>query len=396
MLPTLATFALLAAVSSHDRGKIVVYSAIGACVGLYLFFRGFKMLQFKRLIQNTPASKVRSASMGLVELNGMPVGPNTIPAGITGDPCFYYRATAWERVQSGRNTEWKRVADESLFVPFFLQDDTGRMLVNAQGADMDVHCNFKDEFGSSFFGSSVVPTGSVEDFLLRYGLSGKHVRLQECCIQPEYPLFVLGTLCENHARWDDTPEKHISGASSSFNLSLNSGSSGGGLLQMFGGVRANARMQIGATTVPAGQSVNISQRAVKAASPQTSSWNSISMDEVHPLLSTKDAVATEELTAEMSPASSAERQFAPQRTSYPAATSLPDMPPLSMTADPAFDLNVPCAISKGEAGAPFTISCESQRELVRALGWKSAACIWGGPALTVICVYILLVTLGVM
>ena len=386
---------LLAVVSSHDQGKIVIYSAIGASVGVYLFFRGFRMLQLKRLIQNTPSSKVRSASMGLVELNGMPVGPNTIPAGITGDPCFYYRAEAWERVQSGRSSEWKRVADESLFVPFFLQDDTGRMLINAQGAAMDLHCNFKDEFGGLFFGNSDVPLGSVDDFLLRYGLSGKHVRLEEYCIKPDYPLFVLGTLGENHARWGDTPEKHTSVSSAAFNLRLNSGGMNGSLLQMLG-ARTSARVQLRATRFPAGSSASTTPRLVNMATPQTSSWNSISMDEVHPPLSTKDAVATETLTSEMGPAPSADLQLAQQRSRYVAATSLPDTPPLTVTADPSFDLNVPCAISKGETGAPFTISCESQRELVSSLGWKSAACIWGGPALTITCVYILLLTLGVM
>lgn len=62
----------------------------------------------------------------------------------------------------------------------------------------------------------------------------------------------------------------------------------------------------------------------------------------------------------------------------------------------AYDLQARVAIGKGNARAPFTISCESQRDLILALGWKSAACIWGGPALTVTCVYILLLTLGVI
>src|ERR1700690_1313191 len=155
----LIAFADIAAwmLPSRDEGKIVVWAMIGAAAGVYLFFRGFRILQFKRLVLNTPLSKVRSASMGLVELSGMAIGPQTIPAGITGDPCYYYRATAWELRQSGNSRQWKQVASESLFVPFFVQDDTGRMLVNAQGADMDVHRNFKDEFGGSFFSSTDMP-----------------------------------------------------------------------------------------------------------------------------------------------------------------------------------------------------------------------------------------------
>jgi hypothetical protein len=54
------------------------------------------MLQYKRLILNTPFSKIRSASNGLVEVSGSPTGPQTIASAITGEPCFYYRAQAWQ------------------------------------------------------------------------------------------------------------------------------------------------------------------------------------------------------------------------------------------------------------------------------------------------------------
>ena len=114
---------------SAGFGRLEFWAAIGAGLGVFLFFRGFSMLRYKRIILNTPFSKIRSASMGLVEISGMAHGPQTIPAGITGDPCYYYRAIAWQLKQSGKNQEWKRVADESLYVPFFVEDPTGRMLI---------------------------------------------------------------------------------------------------------------------------------------------------------------------------------------------------------------------------------------------------------------------------
>ena len=222
-------------VSSRDEAKVTVWCAVGAAVGVYLFYRGFRMLQFKRLVLNTPLSKVRGASMGLVELSGMAVGPSTIPAGITGDDCYYYRATAWELQQSGNSRQWKQVANESLFVPFFVQDDTGRMLVNAQGADMDVHCNFKSEYVESFFGGGDMPMGPAEDFLLRHGVSGHRVRVEEYCIKPDYPLFVLGTLGENTARASSLPQKHVCAASSAINVRSSSRPPAFGVLGMFGG-----------------------------------------------------------------------------------------------------------------------------------------------------------------
>jgi E3 Ubiquitin ligase len=390
----ITTIAFLALVASRDQGKIAAYAAVGACIGVYLFFCGFKMLQLKRLILNTPTSKVRSASMGLVELSGMPVGPSTIPAGITGDPCFYYRATASKRVQSGNSSEWKQVADESIFVPFFLQDDTGRMLVNSQGADMDVHRNFKDEFGGSLFSTNDMPMGSVRDFLLRYGLSGEHVRLEEYCIKPDYPLFVLGTLGENIARWETTPERHVSSASSSLSVRLGSRPMNSSLLQMFG-----VQMKMNTTTKISNFAVNAraSQTMGSTAAPPTSSWASISMDEVHPpTISAKVPVAASVSVAQSAPPQRIAQEIPSRSKSQTAAVSLPDTPPLDLSASSGFDLHCPVAISKGGAGAPFTISCESQRELVSSLGWKSAACIWGGPALAVTCVYILLLTLGVL
>lgn len=400
MLPTLATIVWMvasmadwmAAVSSRDQGRIVAWSLVGAAVGVFLFFRGFKMLQLKRLIENTPTSKVRSASMGLVELSGMPVGPSTIPAGITGDPCFYYRATAWERRQSGNSSEWKQVAQESLFVPFFLKDETGLMLVNAQGADMDVHRNFKDEFGGSFFSSGNMAMGSVEDFLLRYGLQGKHVRLEEYCIQPEYPIFVLGTLCENSSRWDTTPERHIAAASSSLSLRT------GGFLQMSSSMSVQTRMSAMAVPAMTGMNVSTATRSPEpqAASPANSAWSDVSMDEVHRPAAAAPVLAAASLSSEqpLRSAGSSQTNASQPPIMRQVAVSLPDAPPLDLSANSGFNLNAPAAVSKGESGAPFTISCESQRELIRALGWKSAACIWGGPALTVACVYLLLLTLG--
>jgi E3 ubiquitin ligase len=394
-------------VTSRDEGKIVVWAMIGAAAGVYLFFRGFRMLQFKRLVLNTPLSRVRSASMGLVELSGMALGPQTIPAGITGDPCYYYRATAWELRQSGNRRQWKQVASESLFVPFFLQDDTGKMLVNAQGADMDVHRNFKDEFGGSFFSSTDMPMGSVQDFMLRYGIAGRHVRLEEYCIKPEYPLFVLGTLGESHVRARMVPEKHASAMSSSINLRWRSGPTGNGVWQMLGGT-PGTQIELDRPTVqfplqsarqsqparPAMSPISRhSQIAASAAPAAASSWSSISMDEVHPPRAAAQIAASTSV-AQMDQPLDVSHVATAQLLRESASTSLPDMPPLQAPPTAGFDLNASVAIGKGDNGAPFTISCESQRELVRALGWKSTACIWGGPALTVTCIYILAITLG--
>jgi len=56
-----------------------------------------------------------------------------------------------------------------------------------------------------------------------------------------------------------------------------------------------------------------------------------------------------------------------------------------------FDLHARVAIGKGPRGNPFTISSQSQREVVQALAWKSTLYIWGSPIFTLVCIYFLLV-----
>ncbi len=379
MPPHTLLFALQTTMSTGAT-RIVPYAIIGAAMGLYLFYRGFRMLQYKRLILNTPLSKVRSASMGLVEVIGVATGPQTIPAGLTGAPCYYYRAVAWEYRQSGRNRQWKKVADESLCVPFFVQDATGQVLVNPQGGDLDsVHRSFRDEFGGSYVGNADMLPENISKFLLRNGLTlSNKIRLEEHCIQPSYPLFILGTLSENPDRghWPTLP--HAALPSSSINFAMNA--------SFITGFLSPTKFvpPTSATAIPL---------QTQAAAPAPSKWSSISMDEVHKpgSLAARHAVSASAKSAPIA-------ETTPSRV----GTAIADDPtpnPQDATqfgeANPAErDADCSAVICKGTGDNPFTISCDSQRDVVRSLGWKSAAYIWGGPLLTLASLYALFQVFG--
>ncbi len=376
----------LATALSVDGGRVEIYAAIGAGLGLFLFYRGFRMLRYKRLIQNTPFSRIRGASMGLVEVSGTATGTQTIPAGITGEPCFYYRATAWELRESSNRREWKQVADESLYVPFFVEDPTGKILVDAQGADLDVHRTFKDEFNTSLFGRDMVPA-SVTKYLLRNGIGAwGELRLEEHCIQPGYPLFILGTLGENPDRSHRPPAPHVAVASSSIRSRAGiSFQFGNGLFQSVTGIAglpfgaSTAHISVSGAPPVSGGATDESLTPARSATPAAGNWSSISMDEVHP--PGRTAPAAPILQAPVATATAVADAPIAQA---PPATQRPE--------ESAFDASV--VIGKGTRNDPFTISSQSQREVVQSLGWKSALCIWGGPALTLVCLYILLGMLG--
>ncbi len=171
---------------------------LGAVAGVYLFYHGFQLLQRKRLIMNTPTSKIRSAAMGLVEVSGLAAGPYTLRAPITGVPCYYYRTMVWQWKQRDKGSSWVKEADESLHVPFYLDDGSARVLVDPQGAEMDIHRDFQEEFSHSLFSSSLEIPTNVAAFLTGHGVeTSAKVKVEEYCIKPKNALFVLGTLASN-------------------------------------------------------------------------------------------------------------------------------------------------------------------------------------------------------
>jgi hypothetical protein len=358
--------------NSNNTSHLELWAAIGAVVGVVLFVRGFQMLRVKRLILNTPTSRVRSASMGLVEITGLAKGPSTIPAGVTGEACYYYRAVIWQLRQSGKNQEWKQVACESLYVPFFVEDATGQLLIDPQGADFDIERNFKEEFDRSFFsGDRNVLPENVANFLARNGISfNENTRVEEYCIKPDNPLFVFGTLCTdtNPETWDPAP--HIA-AGTSFHAQLNFLGAGGGVFSWIG-LTSGTGATFSGGAMPAAYTLAVARaRTNVAAKPAPAAvWSEVSMDEV--ALGRKSA-------QQSSPA--AATSVATVEGDAPGVAASPDSHPSS-------------CLAKGAGGNPFMISWRSQREVVQSLAWKSALCIWGGPILTLVCLYILALCFG--
>ena len=357
--------------TSSDNSGLVVVSLLGAAAGVFFFFKGFSLLRYKRLILDTPLSKVRSASIGLVEVSGMPVGPHFLSAPVTGEPCYYYRVCAWQWEETDKERKWKQVLDESSYVPFFIDDGTGKVLVNAQGAEMDVHRDFLDEIGASFFRTPGLVPPNVRDFLAKRGLVPyDKIKVEEFVVKQGYPLFVFGTLGENSLRDGfDTTASGMQPSSPGFASQV------GGALQFSfrspAAVRAGEAIGKFAGQIP-GVTVQRSPYSVSASARPSAS-------------STGAAIQTQELS---SPPANGHANNASGDSAVPNSGS-PAKP-----HDDEFNLHASVAISKGPRRDPFTISSQSPRELVRSLAWKSAAYIWGGPVLTVICLYFLIVYFG--
>src|SRR5256885_12641981 len=91
-------------------------------------------------------------------------------APITGRSCFYYGTLVWEWKQRGKSKQWVKIAGECMHLPFFVDDNTGRLLIDPRGADLDLHRDFEQEFCDSFFTAKEPMPESARTFLARHGV----------------------------------------------------------------------------------------------------------------------------------------------------------------------------------------------------------------------------------
>ena len=147
----------------------------GATGGLVVFY-GFGRLREKRLMDNIPASKVRSVAMGFAEISGRAQEKLPLVSPITGFPSVYYRYLIEEERSGSRNRgRWVTIDSGQSTQPFYLKDETGQILVDPREAETVLRQTFRS-----------VRRGE--------GWLGRRQRLTEWSITPGQKIFVVGTV----------------------------------------------------------------------------------------------------------------------------------------------------------------------------------------------------------
>jgi hypothetical protein len=347
------------------------WCVFGLCAGVYLFIHGFFLLQRRRLILDTPFSKIRSAPMGMVEVSGLAVGPYTMLAPISGRPCYYYRTTVAEYKQCGKSSEWVTVASECLHLPFFLDDNTGRVMVDPRRADLDIHCDFHEEFCDSFFSTKDPMPGNVHSFLARHGINTRNkIKVEEYCIKPKNALFILGTLAEN-------PGLEVTSEPSREEVNL-----------------AAYSMRGAAALISVRLGNGVSDEAAFAgqlAGQQNSLRSGASDSQVIRLSANNGPEKAVDMTQQQKIAAALLKAGIANPAAWAAAgVGTPGVQISPAEPENAFDPHPPVVLMKGTNNKTFLISWRSRQDLARALGWKCALMISGGPALALASLYLVL------
>jgi hypothetical protein len=366
----ICAFIVLSSNAAHDSGALVLACLAGVGAGLYLFYRGFILLRRRRLILDTPFSKVRSAAMGMVELSGQAAGPYTMRAPITARACYYYRTVVWEWKKRGRNTKWVEVAHECNHVPFFLDDHTGRVLVDPRQAELDLHCDFKQEFCDSFFTIKEPAPASVRNFLERYGIATRNkIRVEERCIKPKNALFILGTLAENSdIEVAPEPIQDESRVVVSPLSQLTARLGGSVVAGMLDGTDEDSRFAMAMSgRAPAQKVIRLSTAPAPRLSTEMSQQQRIAAAMMKAGITSPAAWAAAGLGE--------------------AAVAVSENPNEGKSGE--FEQRPPVVLTKGTNDKAFMISWRSQREVARSLGWKCTLMIWGGAGVVLVSLYLL-------
>jgi len=144
------------------------YAVLGFGFGLYTFYKGFRQYRNYLLIADTPAIAIRSIPMGFAQVHGIVKGDKTIASPLTHTQCFAYKVLIerWKTDSDGHGGHWANHRTDMDGVGFYLTDKTGKVLVDAQGAEFDLPQSARCEAGSGR--DSATGVAATRDELLKY------------------------------------------------------------------------------------------------------------------------------------------------------------------------------------------------------------------------------------
>ena len=178
---------------------------LGGCllVAAGCLWGNLRELRRRRLLNDTPTSKVLGVFIGLTELNGTAEAEAPLASYLAVQPCVQYAwsvAESWSRTETETYTDnkgktqtrtvhksgWTTVAQGGETMPFYLKDDTGLILIRPQGAKLEPATIFEqtaDPGDPLYYGKG--PPGSIPD-------SDHRRRFFEQAIPLHAPLYVIG------------------------------------------------------------------------------------------------------------------------------------------------------------------------------------------------------------
>lgn len=188
---------------ASKSGDCICGGIIAFVVGVGMIYYGAKRYLLYQEVRNTPTSKVESAAVGLVELFGKAKCQTDMSSPVSGVKSIYYKVVG-EYYKSGKHGGWRTIYTHISSSQFYLEDETGKMLIDPKFAEVDIPSDFKTEGHLTDKGFLGLSQTKLDDKALAFinknpdvkakfdGYSSSDLRITEYFIAEGDPLYVLG------------------------------------------------------------------------------------------------------------------------------------------------------------------------------------------------------------
>jgi len=216
-----------------DTLKLDILLTAGFGASLYYFFKGLQVFREYRVLMDTPQTPIRSVAMGLVDIHGKATTDQPVTSPVTNTPCCFYKVDIerWITDKSGGN--WIQIATDAEGPRFYLEDASGKVLVDAHHAEYDLlpSACVVTARDSSSPGERIVskrkrasrggrePLPPADLFSYAAGASARHsawgggvhgrFRLTEFLVVPDHWYDITGTCVENPKPQDERDRSMI-------------------------------------------------------------------------------------------------------------------------------------------------------------------------------------------
>ena len=373
-------------------------AGLAAGVGLCFLFWGLRLFARRIALSRISAPTIRGASPGFVAISGTATGPYTLNAPVSGKPCYISQTTVWQQSGRSKSGPWQQVAEETLYLPFFIQDSTGQLLIEPLEAELDVPEDLCAEYGPEL--ASPIPNNvplRVSIFLARHNIAlGFPLRIEERIVAPATSISITGTVNENPGirvrpflQTEDSQAGHPRHATAAGSakpvrapeiIRLSNGPGPASIAEM------TPQGKIAAALARAG--IAPSETWSAGPSPSDAALNN----------GTKSPSSAESACSAVSSGGASTQSATLEIPLPPAAVTALKVPAIAASDEQgaesdtgsSFDPAPRLILMKGDDNPTFVISCHSQQERAHSLGWRSVSMVVGGAALAALGLYGLL------
>jgi hypothetical protein len=138
---------------------------LGCGIGLWTFFKGFRVMREYKVLEDTPRIPIRSVPMGFVHIRGKADSGEVLASPVSHTPCCFYKVEIDEWKTQGRSKTWVQCCVDMAGYRFHLADDTGKILIDAHAAEYDLPLATTREVNSPVVASQ---PGANDADLLQY------------------------------------------------------------------------------------------------------------------------------------------------------------------------------------------------------------------------------------